>query len=70
MTGQQVIANGVKYGVVGAFLLMAPVATFSNDSVGRAVAFVAIGLVAGMATGLIENIADAEIVEILKALAP
>jgi hypothetical protein len=86
-TWQQVIANGVKYGVVGAFLLiapgvlmrnfkklaiglaggfvgglaggllLAPVASFGNESIGRAVAFVAIGMVAGMATGLIENAA-------------
>jgi hypothetical protein len=87
-TGQQLIANAVKYGVVGSFLLiapgllmrnvkkltvgliggfvggviggalLAPVANLTgNEMIARGIAFVAIGLVAGMATGLIENAA-------------
>lgn len=87
-TGQQLIANAIKYGVVGSFLLiapgllmrnvkkllvglvggfvggviggalLAPVANLTgNEMIARGIAFVAIGLVAGMATGLIENAA-------------
>jgi hypothetical protein len=87
-TGQQLLANAIKYGVVGLFLMIAPgvlmrnfkklgvglvggaiggviggllftpVARWSGSTVlSRAVATVAIGLIAGLATGLIENAA-------------
>jgi len=87
-TSQQLIANAIKYGVVGSFLLiapgllmrnikklmvglvggfvggviggalLAPIANLTgNEMISRGIAFVAIGLVAGMATGLIENAA-------------
>jgi hypothetical protein len=87
-TSQQLIANAIKYGVVGSFLLiapgvlmrnfkkltvglvggfvggaiggalLAPVAKITgNEMIARGIAFVAIGLLAGMATGLIENAA-------------
>jgi hypothetical protein len=89
-TGQQLIANAIKYGVVGSFLLiapgvlmrnlkklgvglvggfiggviggvlLAPVARLTGNAVAaRAIAFLAIGLIAGAATGLIENVAKA-----------
>ncbi len=87
-TLQQIIANAIKYGVVGSFLLiapgllmrnfkkltvgliggfvggviggalLAPIANLTgNEMIARGIAFVAIGLVAGAATGLIENAA-------------
>lgn len=86
-TTQQLIANAIKYGVIGSFLmiapgvllrnfkklavglaggaiggiigglLLAPLANAINPMTSRAVATVAIGLIAGMATGLIENAA-------------
>jgi hypothetical protein len=89
-TGQQLIANAIKYGVVGSFLLiapgvlmrnfkklgvgllggfiggviggalLAPVAKLTgNAMLSRAIAFLAIGGIAGAATGLIENAAKA-----------
>jgi hypothetical protein len=89
-TGKQLLANAIKYGVVGSFLLiapgvlmrnfkklgvgllggfiggviggalLAPVANLTgNVVVSRAIAFLAIGGIAGAATGLIENAAKA-----------
>lgn len=96
-TWQQLLANAIKYGVVGSFLLiapgllmrnfkklavglvggfvggviggalLAPVAKWTgNEMVSRAIAFIAIGLVAGMATGLIENAAKTGWVKVIQ----
>jgi hypothetical protein len=92
-TGQQFIANAVKFGVIGAFLLIAPgvlmrnlkklgvglaggfvggvvggvlAAPVANPSISRAIATISIGLIAGMATGLIENAAKTGWVKVIQ----
>jgi hypothetical protein len=96
-TSQQLIANAIKYGVVGSFLLiapgllmrnfkklivglvggfaggaiggalLAPIASLTgNEMISRGIAFVAIGLVAGAATGLIENAAKTGWVKVIQ----
>jgi hypothetical protein len=98
-THQQLLANAIKYGVVGLFLtiapgllmrsgkklivgliggllggvigglLFAPVAQWSGSAVlSRAVATVTIGLVAGLATGLIENAAKTGWLKVVQGL--